>query len=165
MTIRPASSEDFNQLWPILREVFQSGETYAFDPEITGPEAKKVWLEIPAATYLFEQDGRILGSYYLKPNQPGLGSHVCNAGYVVAGHARRQGIARKLCEHSIQEARQLGFLAMQFNLVTSTNKGAIRLWKEMGFEVVGMLHKAFRHRNLGFVDALVMYQWIAKTGD
>lgn len=158
--IRPAQPSDFEELWPILQEIFQTGETYAFYPQISRSDAERAWIEIPAATYLAEKDGRIVGSYYLKPNQPGLGAHVCGAGYVVASHARRQGIARKLCEHSIQEARQLKFSAMQFNLVVSTNRGAIKLWKEMGFQVAGTLPGAFRHQTLGLVDALVMYQWI-----
>jgi len=62
-----------------------------------------------------------------------------------------------MCIHSQQEAIDKGFRAMQYNLVVSTNEGAIRLWKKHGFEVIGTLPNAFQHQRLGFVDALVMY--------
>jgi ribosomal protein S18 acetylase RimI-like enzyme len=114
---------------------------------------------VPAATFVAQGAGqRVLGTYYLKPNQPTLGAHVCNCGYVVAEQARGQGIASAMCEHSQSEARALGFRAMQFNLVVSTNEGAIRLWRKHGFAVVGVLPGAFRHARLGYVDALVMYK-------
>ena len=100
----------------------------------------------------------IVGSYYLKPNQPGLGSHVCNAGYVVAEVAWGQGIGTALCHHSQAQARAAGFRAMQFNLVVSTNHGAVYLWQKLGFTVVGTLPAAFNHRRYGYVDALVMYK-------
>ncbi|MBF0187963.1 MAG: GNAT family N-acetyltransferase [Magnetococcales bacterium] len=159
--IRPAVMDDFPTLWPILKETFRTGESYPMDPDISRSEARHLWMELPSATYLAEQEGRCLGTYYLKPNQAFLGAHVCNAGYMVAAHARRRGIARRLCQHSIDEARRLGFLAMQFNLVVSTNTGALRLWQQMGFEIVGTLPRAFRHPRQGLVDAHVMYQWIA----
>ncbi|EDX85723.1 acetyltransferase, GNAT family [Synechococcus sp. PCC 7335] len=136
------------------------GDTYAFSPNISEGEAYRVWVEEPHETYvaLEEGDDRILGTYYIKPNQPTLGAHVCNCGYVVATTARGRGIATAMCIHSQQEAKQLGFIAMQFNLVVSTNISAIRLWQKLGFEIIGTLPKAFRHSAVGFVDALVMYK-------
>jgi ribosomal protein S18 acetylase RimI-like enzyme len=102
--------------------------------------------------------GALVGTYYLRPNSLALGAHVANAGYVVAGHARRRGIGSRLCQHSLQAARRLGFRAMQFNLVVSTNTAAIHCWRQNGFQIVGTLPGAFRHRQLGYVDALVMFQ-------
>ena len=101
-----------------------------------------------------------MGTYYIKANQPGLGSHVCNCGYMVCADARGKGIGRAMCEHSLVEARKLGFKAMQYNLVVSTNRGAIKLWQDLGFDIIGTLPGAFEHRHKGFVDAFVMYQWI-----
>jgi ribosomal protein S18 acetylase RimI-like enzyme len=100
----------------------------------------------------------VLGSYFIKPNQPSLGAHVCNCGYAVAENARGKGIAAEMCEHSQREALSRGFRAMQYNLVVSTNAVAVRLWKRHGFEIVGTLPKAFHHSRLGFVDAFVMYK-------
>jgi GNAT superfamily N-acetyltransferase len=102
--------------------------------------------------------GALVGSYYLRPNSLALGAHVANAGYVVAEHARRQGIGSRLCQHSLQAARRLGFRLMQFNLVVSANTAGIRCWQCNGFQVVGILPGAFRHQRLGYVDALVMVQ-------
>lgn len=157
--IRPYQESDWTAVWSLLKATFAAGDTYAFSPESTESEIHKAWIEIPAATYVAcAADGQLVGTYILKANQPGLGSHVCNCGYVVAPEAQGQGIASAMCEHSKREALSMGFLAMQFNLVVSTNERAVRLWKKLGFHVVGALPRAFRHQRLGFVDALVMYK-------
>ncbi len=159
MNIRKFQEPDWEQVWPLLEKVFRAGETYAFSPDISEQEAYKVWVELPQETYVvIDQNSAILGTYYIKPNQPALGAHVCNCGYIVSKSARGQGIATNMCLHSQQMAVELGFSAMQFNLVVSTNKGAIRLWKKLGFQVVGILPNAFKSKSVGFVDALVMYK-------
>jgi ribosomal protein S18 acetylase RimI-like enzyme len=156
--IREASETDWPALWPILREAFATGDTYPFPPDIAEGDAHRAWMAAPAATFVAEEEGVLLGTYYLKPNQPGLGSHVCNAGYIVAKSARRRGLGRALCAHSLEEARRRGFRAMQFNLVVSSNEGAVRLWQAMGFAKIGALPGAFHHAEFGYVDALVMYR-------
>lgn len=158
-SIQRAEESDWAQIWRLLEPIFRSGETYAFSPEITEMEARRVWIEMPQATYVARDPlGAVIGTYYLKPNQPGSGSHVCNCGYAVSERARGQGVASSMCEHSQYEARRLGFRAMQFNLVVSTNEGAVRLWKKLGFDVVGTLPGAFRHPRGGFVDAFIMFK-------
>ncbi len=157
--IRLFEEQDWPAIWPIIEPVFRAGETYAFSPDITEEEAHKVWVEMPAATFVaVDNNNNILGTYYIKPNQPTLGAHVCNCGYIVSEDARGKGVASAMCEHSQREAVSRGFRAMQYNLVVSTNEGAVRLWKRHGFEIVGTLPKAFRHPKLGFVDAFVMYK-------
>lgn len=158
LVIRRASDADFDAIWEIFHEVVSAGETYPFALETTKEEARAIWMQTPTATYVALTEGQMVGTYYLKPNQPSLGSHVCNAGYMVKGQARGQGVGRAMGLHSLQEARQVGFRAMQFNLVVATNQGAIKLWQDLGFSIVGTLPKAFNHRRLGLVDALVMYQ-------
>jgi ribosomal protein S18 acetylase RimI-like enzyme len=158
-TIRPYAAADWPALWAMLEPVFRAGETYAFAPDISEAEAQRVWIALPQQTFVAEDAaGQVVGTYYLKPNQPGQGGHVCNCGYVVAEAARGQGIAAALCQHSQATARAAGFRAMQFNLVVSTNTGAVYLWQKQGFEIVGRLPGAFCHPRLGDVDALVMYK-------
>lgn len=157
--VRQFSDDDWAATWRILEPVLRAGETYPYPPNITEEEARVAWVEVPSATFVATDEGlNVLGTYYIKPNQPGLGAHVCNCGYVVGKNARGQGIASAMCEHSQQEAKLLGFKAMQYNLVVSTNEGAVRLWKRHGFNVVGTLPLAFQHQRLGLVDALVMYK-------
>lgn len=159
MEIRKYQETDWKHVWPIIEKVFRAGETYAFSPEIKEQDAHKVWIELPQETYVVTgRDKEIFGTYYIKPNQPGLGAHVCNCGYIVSENARGQGIASSMCEHSQQLAVDLGFRAMQYNLVASTNEGAIRLWKKHGFQVIGTLPNAFNSKSVGYVDALVMYK-------
>jgi ribosomal protein S18 acetylase RimI-like enzyme len=158
-TIEAAVEADWTQIWRILEPVFRAAETYPFPPGISEADARVAWMKVPQATYVArDAAGSVVGTYYLKPNQPGLGSHVCNCGYVVAEGARGQGVASRMCEHSQREAARLGFRAMQFNLVVSTNEKAVRLWKRLGFEIVGTLPAAFHHPRRGFVDAFVMYK-------
>lgn len=157
--IRQASMADWPQLWPILQTTFASGDTYPFLPDSPEDEILQAWMKAPRATYVAESaDGTILGTYYIKPNQVGLGAHVSNCGYVVSPKARHRGVATALCEHSQQEAVRMGFRAMQFNLVVSTNERAVRLWQHLGFETVGRLPGAFNHLQLGEVDAYVLYK-------
>ena len=163
MKIREYQDSDWSQLWPIIENVFRAGETYAFSPEITMQEAHEVWIETPQKTYVAEsEDRKTLGTYYIKPNQPSLGSHVCNCGYIVSESARGKGVASRMCEHSQWMALRLGFRAMQYNLVVSTNEGAIHLWKKLGFQVIGTLPNAFKSKSAGYVDALVMYKELNK---
>jgi ribosomal protein S18 acetylase RimI-like enzyme len=157
--IRIFEERDWADTWRIIKPVLRAGETYSFSPDITQSEAHKAWVQAPATTFVALGDSQaIVGTYYIKPNQPSLGAHVCNCGYIVAENARGRGIASQMCLHSQREALSRGFLSMQYNLVVSTNTGAVRLWQRHGFEVVGTLPKAFRHLRLGLVDAFVMYK-------
>ena len=165
MNIREASDKDFEQIWPIFKIIVAAGDTYGFDPDTGKEEARRLWMKLPRKTFVAEKDGRILGTYYLKSNFDGPGRHVCNCGYMVASAARGQGLATAMCRHSEQVALELGYKAMQFNYVAASNEGAVRLWESLGFETVGRLPKAFRHPALGYVDALVMYKWVAQGAD
>jgi RimJ/RimL family protein N-acetyltransferase len=158
-SIRRIAQADWPGVLRLLRTTFEAGDTYAFAPDSSEAEIHRAWVELPAATYVAcAPDGGLLGTYYIKANQPGLGSHVCNCGYVVAPDMQGRGIAAAMCEHSQREALAMGFRAMQVNLVVATNERAVRLWQRLGFSIVGTLPGAFRHLQLGYVDALVMYK-------
>lgn len=160
--IREYQASDRPEIWSLLHATFLDGDTYTFPPESTEEEIHGAWVDVPAKTFVAcDADGQILATYFIKPNQPGLGAHVCNCGYVVSPKARGQGIASQMCEHSQAVAIAMGFRAMQFNFVVSTNEPAIRLWEKLGFSVVGRLPGAFHHRQLGYVDALVMFKELA----
>jgi GNAT superfamily N-acetyltransferase len=159
MQIRPFEPGDWPAVWSLLEPVFRAGETFPHDPAIPEEQARRLWVE-QAQVVMVAADAawRLVGTYYLKPNSLCLGAHVANAGYVVAEHVRRRGIGSRLCQHSLQTARLLGFRLMQFNLVVSTNTAGIRCWQQNGFQIAGTLPKAFRHIQMGYVDALVMVQ-------
>ena len=160
--IRRFHPTDWHKLWQILQTTFAAGDTYTFSPQSTEADIHKAWIVLPAATFVAcNEAGDILGTYFIKPNQPGLGAHVCNCGYVVSKEAQGRGIAAQMCEHSQKLAVEMGFLAMQFNFVVATNTGAVRLWQKLGFEIVGTLPGVFQHRKLGFVDAFVMFKPLA----
>ena len=161
VTIRPFQSSDWPAVWAVLEPIFRAGETYAYPTDIPEAEARAVWIDKPLATFVAEAGGELLGTYYMIANQPGRGSHVCNCGYVVAEAARGRGIATAMCEHSQAEATHRGFRAIQYNLVASTNQGAVELWRKLGFEIVGILPGAFHHPTAGFVDAYVMFKALA----
>lgn len=152
------SDDQREDILNIIQPVFKKGETYAFSPEISRDEIYDVWVSKPLKTFAAVYNNKIAGTYYIKKNQPGLGSHVCNCGYIVSHEFSGKGIASKMCIHSQLIAKDLGFSAMQFNLVVSTNKAAVHTWKKLGFEITGRLEKAFNHKKLGLVDAFVMYK-------
>ena len=143
--------------------MFRAGETFPHDPAIGEAEARVAWVEQSQAVLVaVDATGTLVGTYYLRPNSLALGAHVANAGFVVAESSRRHGLGGRLCQHALQAARRLGFRAMQFNLVVSTNTAGIRCWQRNGFRIVGTLPGAFRHRRLGYVDALVMMQQLVE---
>jgi L-amino acid N-acyltransferase YncA len=159
LQIHPYYAADWPAVWALLEPVFRAGETFPHDPAISEAEAQLAWVEQSQAVMVaVDPAGAVVGTYYLRPNSLALGAHVANAGYVVAEDCRRQGIGSRLCQHSLQAARRLGFRAMQFNLVVSTNTAGIRCWRRNGFQIVGTLPEGFRHKQLGYVDALVMIQ-------
>jgi len=161
VNIRIATTDDFDRIWPIFREIAMAGDTYAYPVDITREQALETWLEKPRRTYVFQEDEQVLGTYYIKTNQAGPGEHVCNCGYMVSSAARGRGLATAMCEHSQEVATTLGYKAMQFNFVASSNEGAVRLWEKLGFATVGVLPRAFSHPSKGYVDAFVMYKWLA----
>ncbi|KAB1159484.1 GNAT family N-acetyltransferase [Tenacibaculum aiptasiae] len=156
--IRKATEKDVDQIWEIFQAVIKTEDTYVFSPETPKTDLQKHWFASYMHTYVFEEEGQILGTYIVKPNQIDLGSHISNASYMVSPKAQGKGIGKKLCEHSLKLAKDLGFIGMQFNIVVSTNKGAVALWKKFGFEIIGTTPKAFKHKTLGLVDAYIMYK-------
>ena len=160
MTLREATADDFPAIWSIFHDVVSRGDTYAIPTDTDAEGAREFWLTSPRRTYVYDAHGEVLGTYFLKTNQAGPGDHVCNCGYMVVASARGRGIATAMCQHSLAVARELGYQAMQFNCVVASNTGAIRLWQQLGFEIVGTLPRAFRHPREGYVDAHVMYQWL-----
>jgi len=161
MLIRPVQPEDWPSIWAIIEPTIRAGETYALDPGMSEAAAKAYWLGSDKETFVAEEAGAILGTYYLRANQAGGGQHVCNAGFMTSAHATGRGIARLMCLHSLDHASRRGYRAMQFNFVVSTNARAVRLWLSLGFDIVGRLPLAFRHPTLGYVDALVMFRALA----
>lgn len=161
MQIRLAAPTDHDALWVMLEPVIREGETYALPRDMNREDALDYWTGPGNETWVAEDQGAVVGAYYLKANQQGGGDHVANCGYVTAVAARGRGVGGALCDHSLIRARERGFRAMQFNRVVSTNASAVRLWTAKGFDTVGRLPGAFRHPRLGFVDALVMFRPLA----
>jgi len=180
LNIRLATDSDRDAIWNIFHEVVATGDTYVFDPNTSREEALAYWFREDTHTYVAEQDfvgdavsvpgkltasptgqlqdRHVVGSYVLRPNRPGLGAHVSNASFIVARSARGLGVGRAMGEHCLSEARRLGFRAMQFNFVVSTNESAVHLWQQLGFKIVGTLPGAFRHSPKGYVDVYVMFR-------
>ena len=156
--VRAATADDHDAIWKIFRATVAPGDSFVYDPKTPREEALEYWFGAGTLTFVATQDRKVIGSYILRPNRPGLGAHVANAGFMVDPAARGLGIGRLMGEHCLKEARRLGYRAMQFNFVVSTNQPAVRLWEQLGFKIVGTLPGAFRHAQKGFVDAYVMFR-------
>jgi L-amino acid N-acyltransferase YncA len=158
MEIRSATPEDHRAIWAILEPVIRAGETYALDRDMGEAAALAYWTAPDREAFVAEDDGRIIGTYFLRANQAGGGAHVANTGYAVHPAATGRGVARAMCAHSLDMARDRGFRAMQFNFVVGTNAAAVHLWQAMGFRIAGTMADGFRHPAQGFVDAYMMYR-------
>ncbi len=160
MLIRPATAQDDEDIWRVLEPMIRAGETYPLPRDLAKTDALAYWRSPQHEVVVAEDGGAIVGSYYLRANNRGGGSHVANCGYVVAPPAMGRGVARAMCAHSLERARSRGFRAMQFNFVIGSNERAVRLWQSCDFEIVGRLPGAFEHPRLGPVDAFVMYRML-----
>jgi ribosomal protein S18 acetylase RimI-like enzyme len=158
IVVREIGADEFDLLWPTFHAVVADGDTYSYAPDTGLEQARAMWTSGGTRCFIALLDGQCVGGYMLRANQPGLGDHVANAGYMVSPAARGRGIAGMLCEHSMDEARRAGFSAMQFNYVVSTNEVAVKLWQKHGFAIVGRVPNAFRHATRGLVDTLIMYR-------
>jgi ribosomal protein S18 acetylase RimI-like enzyme len=158
LAIHPATDSDRDAIWAILEPMIRSGETYTLPRDLSKHQALEYWFAADKEIFVWKENGVALGTYFLKANQQGGGVHVANCGYVTAPAAKGRGVARQMCLHSLERAKERGFRAMQFNFVVSTNERAVKLWSDLGFEIVGRLPLAFAHPEHGFVDALVMYR-------
>ena len=158
MLIRPATPKDQPEIWAMLKPITRAGETLALPRDCDEATGMAYWSSAEKLNFIAEDDGQILGSSYIRPNQQGAGGHIANCGYMTAEAARGRGAARALCAHSIDYAKAAGFKAIQFNFVVSSNEPAVHLWHALGFDVLARLPKAFNHPTLGYVDALVMWK-------
>ena len=160
LTIRAAVAEDSASIWRIVEPIIRGGETYSLPRDFSRDSALAYWCSGHHEVFVADDDGDVVGTYYIRANQSGGGSHVANCGYMTAVTASGRGVARAMCAHSLAHAKSRGFRAMQFNFVVSTNERAVRLWQSFGFEIVGRLPEAFLHPGAGYVDAYVMYRML-----
>jgi ribosomal protein S18 acetylase RimI-like enzyme len=158
MLIRPATLEDRVAVLSIVKPVLAAGETYTIDTDLDDEATLAYWFLPSHSVFVAEDEGEILGTYYLMANQRGNGAHIANCGYMVASNAQGRGVARSMCLHSLEIAKERGFRGMQFNHVVSTNTRAVALWQALGFTIVGTLPKAFNHPTHGYVDSFVMFR-------
>lgn len=156
--IREAISRDIDGIWDIFEKVIESGDTYVYDPETPKEDLAKHWFAPGMRIFVSEEEGKIAGTYFIRPNQIALGSHIGNCGYMVHPDARGKSIGRSLCEHSIATGRELGYKGIQFNFVVSTNMAAVYLWQKCGFKIIGTIPGGFKHLTLGYVDAYIMFR-------
>jgi ribosomal protein S18 acetylase RimI-like enzyme len=158
LAIRKAASKDAKRIWAIIEPIIREGSTYVFASDSSETKMLDYWMAADKQTYVAEVEGEIVGTFYLKANQPDRGSHVVNAGYMVSPQAAGQGIGKAMAEFSFVEAKRLGFNAMQFNYVVKTNTVAVNLWKKLGFQVVGEIPEAFDHPVFGLTNVYVLHR-------
>ena len=158
ITIREYREEDKEQIWEIIKSVISAGDTYVFAPDSPKEKMLEYWCGADKKTYIAVSENKIVGTFYLKDNQPDLGSHIANAGYMVSPEAKGKRVGRQMAEFSLEEAKKLGYKAMQFNFVVKSNEVAIRLWQSLGFEIIGEIPEAFNHAEKGLTNAYIMYR-------
>jgi len=156
--IRKYTEADKERIWEIIKSVISAGDSFTLAPDAEREEMLADWCSADKHTYVGVSENQIVATFYIKANQPGLGSHIANGSYMVASEARGTGIGRKIGEFSIAEAKRLGYRAMQFNFVVKSNEKAVRLWQSLGFEIIGEIPEAFNHLENGLTNAYIMYR-------
>lgn len=154
------NESDWPEVWDALKPTFAAGESYPCAIDISESDANKYWLGKNAHVVVARESetGALAGTYFIRPDQGGLGDHVCNCGYIITPAARGNGYAVDFCLHSQNEARRLGYSGMKFNLVVTTNQAAIRAWRKAGMKIIGTTPNAFRSQKHDLVDAHIMYK-------
>lgn len=158
LNIRKAEERDKPAIWHIIRAVIAGGDTYVFSPDSSESEMMAFWFTADKHNYVAEIDGEVVATFWLRANQPGLGKHVGNAAYMVSPAAHGKGIGKKIALWSLDEARRLGFSAMQFNFVVKSNTVAVKLWQDIGFDIIGEIPDAFDYSKNGLTNAYIMYR-------
>jgi len=156
--IRKAETSDFDKIWAIIKKVISTGDTYLFDPSSSKEKMLAYWLGADKHSYVATLDGEIAGTFIIKDNQPDLGSHIANASYMTSTSSSGKGVGKAMGEFSLQEAKRLGYTAMQFNIVVKSNERAVKLWQKLGFEIIGEIPEAFNHKQNGLTNAYIMYR-------
>ena len=158
ITIRKYREEDKEQIWQIIKHVISTGDTFNNAPDTPREKMLAIWCSAENHTYVAVSEDRVVGTFFIKENQSDLGSHVANAGYMVAPEARGKGVGRKMGEFSLEEAKRLGFRAMRFNSVVKSNGKAVKFWQSLGFEIVGEVPESFNHITNGLTNTYIMYR-------
>jgi GNAT superfamily N-acetyltransferase len=157
-TLRQAEDRDKPAIWQIIKAVIAGGDTYVFAPDASEEDMMAFWFTPDKHNYVAELDGEVVATFWLRANQPGLGKHIGNAAYMVAPTAHGKGIGKKIALWSLDEARRLGFESMQFNFVVKSNSVAVKLWQDVGFEIIGETPDAMYHSKNGLTNAYIMYR-------
>ncbi len=156
--IRKADDRDKPAIWQIIKAVIAGGDTYVFSPDASEDEMMAFWFTPDKHNYVAVEDREVVATFWLRANNPGLGKHVGNAAYMVAPNAAGKGIGKQIALWSLDEARRLGFTAMQFNFVVKSNENAVALWQKIGFQIIGEIPDAFAHIKNGLTNAYIMYR-------
>ncbi|MFZ1806106.1 MAG: GNAT family N-acetyltransferase [Cyclobacteriaceae bacterium] len=158
LEIRAFEESDKDAVWNIIHKVIANGETYVFHPDSSRDKMLAYWLASDKQIYVAVLEGVVVGTFTLKSNQPDRGSHIANASYMVSPDLEGKGIGTFMAKYSLEEARRLGYLALQFNIVIKSNEHAVKLWKKVGFDIIGEIPNAFNHPKLGMTNAYIMYK-------
>ena len=160
LTIRAATPQDLDAVWQMWQDIVAQKIYYPYDESYSREQIEASWINLGNLIGVAEVDGKVAGAYIVRPNQPGYGSHVANAAYMVDAAFRGKGIGKKLCSHSLKAAKAAGYKAMQFNLVVSTNTAAIRAWEAYGFKRIGIVPGGFYQEGHGYVDAYIFHRFL-----
>ncbi|MFE7132632.1 GNAT family N-acetyltransferase [Streptomyces sp. NPDC057638] len=160
MLIREAATEDWPAIWPFFHTIVAAGETFTFPLDLDEDQGRDWWmLPPPNRTVVAVDDaGAVLGTAKMNRNHRGNGSHIASASYMVDPDHTGRGVGRALCEYTLDWARTEGYRAMQFNAVVETNTTAVRLYRSLGFTIVGTLPEGFRHPAAGYVGLHIMHR-------
>ena len=157
--IRNVVDSDWPVIWEFMQQILAAGDTYCWPTDTSEDAARAWWMGKTGGRVLVAvDDGAVVGTAEIHPNQPAAGSHVANAGFMVSPVAAGKGIGRTLANRVLEVAAEEGYTAMQFNAVVETNEPAVRLWESLGFTILATVPDAFRHPDGRLVGLHIMHR-------
>lgn len=154
--------DDVVAVQTLLNDVIKEGMSWPFEEPLTDLEFRSYFFS-HTALVARNSNGDVIGAFYCKPNFPGRCSHYCNGGFITDPKYRRQGVASVMGRAFLRVAKDLGFRAVLFNLVFTSNHASIRLWEKLGFKRLARLPLVGRLRE-GDFDAVQYYYDLEKKG-
>ena len=155
--LREFERSDIMAVTHTFNEIVESGSAFMTEHPITQSQMLER-LNNEQRVFVVESNKSVVGCYMLRPMHEGRGSHIANATYLVASASRSKGIGYQLGQHSITISKELGYKAIQFDGVVKKNEAAYRLWKKLGFTVIGTVPSGFRNIDQGYIDVYIMYK-------
>ena len=149
---------DLPELVPIYNSIIEEGLYFIRNEGLPDVETAQEWYrEQVKAGMMFivvKVNNELIGGASIEPRE-GKASHVGYFGIYLKKEFRSLGIGARLIRKIIEVARQKNFEMIQL-YVFASNKQAIHVYKNLGFQEAGRIKKGIKLQNGKYTDEIIM---------